>query len=264
MPSPVKQFALECGIPVRQPETLRDPEVVADIAALRPDLIVVVAYGLLLPGAVLDLPRLGCLNVHASLLPRWRGAAPIQQAILNGDAETGVCLMKMEAGLDTGPVFVCAATAIGPQETAGELHDRLALMGAKLLAEKLAAILAQELEPVAQDDRHASYAGKVRKEDAAIAWTSSAEEIQRKIRAYNPAPGAWFEFDGERVKCWKAVVLDQQDGKPGVILRAAKAGVDVACGAGTLRMQELQRPGRRKVSGAEFAAQQILTGKRLG
>ena len=263
-PGPVKQFCVERDIPVLQPVTLKDPHVVEEIANLRPDVMIVAAYGLILPGAVLDVPRLGCVNVHASLLPRWRGAAPIQQAILNGDSETGICLMQMDPGLDTGPVYARAAVEIGPEETAGALHDRLAKLGASLLVEQLPAILAGELEPVDQDEADATYAGKIRKEDAKIDWSLPAETLHRKIRAYNPVPGAWFELAGDRIKCWGAEVLDGSDGPAGVVLRSGSDGIDVACGDGALRLTMLQRPGRRRVSAAEFAAQTDYAGKRLG
>jgi methionyl-tRNA formyltransferase len=262
--SPVKEFALDQDIPVLQPVTLRDPDAVAEIAALDADLLIVAAYGLLLPQTVLDLPRSGCLNVHASLLPRWRGAAPIQHAILAGDAETGVCLMHMEAGLDTGPVYVSESTSIGDEETAGELHDRLARLGADLLVDKLEAILRGDLEAKQQDEIGATYASKIRRQDAALDWTRPAAEIARAVRAYNPVPGAWFELDGESIKCWQARVLDDGESPPGVVLDAGKDGVDVACGEGVLRLLEVQRPGRRRVTAAEFAAQNSLVGKRLG
>jgi methionyl-tRNA formyltransferase len=262
--SPVKEYALRQDIPVLQPVTLRDPDAVAEIAALDADLLIVAAYGLLLPQAVLDLPRSGCLNVHASLLPRWRGAAPIQHAILAGDAETGVCLMHMEAGLDTGPVYVSESTSIGDEETAGELHDRLARLGADLLVDKLEAILRGDLEAKQQDEIGANYASKIRRQDAALDWTRPAAEIARAVRAYNPVPGAWFELDGESIKCWQARVLDDGESPPGVVLDAGKDGVDVACGEGVLRLLEVQRPGRRRVTAAEFAAQNSLVGKRLG
>jgi methionyl-tRNA formyltransferase len=261
--SPVKKYAVDHNIPVWQPITLKDADVVAQIATLNPDIIVVAAYGLILPQAILDIPRCGCLNVHASLLPRWRGAAPIQQAILNGDTETGICLMQMEAGLDTGPVYASTATKIGDAESAGELHDRLAALGGELLVAKLPDIVAGKLNAVPQDESEATYAGKIRKQDAAMDWSLSAEEILRKIRAYNPVPGAWFELAGERIKCFKALVLDDVEGPPGVILQAGKSGIDVTCGRGALRMLEIQRPGRRKVTAGEFAAQQNLAGKRL-
>lgn len=261
--SPVKQYALAEDIPVLQPVTLADSDTQAMIADLDLDLFIVAAYGQILPQAVLDIPRRGCLNVHASLLPRWRGAAPIQHAILQGDSETGICLMQMQAGLDTGPVFASAATTIGSDETAGELHDRLATMGGELLVQKLDAILAGKLESVPQDDAAATYARKIRKEDAAIDWRRPAEEICRRIRAYNPVPGAWFEFGGESIKCWKATVLADRNGPSGEVLQAGRDGVDVACGSGALRLLEVQRPGRRRVTATEFAAQSNLAGKRL-
>ncbi len=262
-PSPVKNFALEQSIPVWQPATLKDPDIVSKIAELQPDLVIVAAYGLILPQAVLDIPRHGCLNVHASLLPRWRGAAPIQQAILNGDSETGICLMQMEAGLDTGPVFARAAIKIGENETAGELHDRLARLGGELLVERLPDILDGGLQAIQQDDRQATYAGKIRKQDAAINWNDDGEKIARKIRAYNPVPGAWFDYSDERIKCWKASVLDDIEGPAGVILQAGKDGIDITCGRGALRILELQRPGRRRISAGQFAEQLDLTGRRL-
>ena len=262
--SPVKEYAVARGIPVLQPVTLKDPDMVEKIAALEPDLMVVAAYGLLLPRAVLDVPELGCVNVHASLLPRWRGASPIQHAILCGDSRSGVCLMQMEAGLDTGPVYASAATDIGAEETAGQLHDRLAELGGRLLADKLDDILAGRLEPVAQDEASATYAGKIRRQDAAIDWSEAAIDIVHAIRAYNPVPGAWFKLDDEEIKCWRAAVLEGADGPAGVILEAGRDGVDVACGEAAVRLLEVQRPGRRRVTGAEFAAQANLTGKRLG
>ncbi len=261
--SPVKQFSVDNDIPVMQPVTLKDPHVVDEIAALQPDIMIVAAYGLILPRAVLDVPALGCVNVHASLLPRWRGAAPIQQAILNGDAQTGVCLMQMEEGLDTGPVYARASVDIGDDETAGELHDRLATLGGELLVAHLEAILAGEISPEAQDDDEATYAAKIRREDAEIDWRAPASEIARKIRAYNPVPGAWFDYGGEQIKCWKAIAHEDAEGPAGVVLQAGADGIDVTCGRGALRLLELQRPGRRHVTAAEFATQLNLAGKRL-
>lgn len=261
--SPVKQYALEQGIPLWQPETLKDPEVVSKLTDMQPDLIIVAAYGLILPQAVLEIPRHGCLNVHASLLPRWRGAAPIQQALLEGDSETGISLMRMEAGLDCGPVYATRTTAIGATETAGVLHDRLALLGGELLVEKLADILSGALDCVPQNDSLATYAGKIKTADAAITWSDSAPKILRKIRAYNPVPGAFFDLDGARIKCWKAELLDAADGPDGTILAAGKDGVDIACGEGCLRLLEVQRPGGRRITAAEFAAQAELRGKQL-
>jgi methionyl-tRNA formyltransferase len=262
--SPVKQYALQQSLPVLQPETLRDPEIAAVLSALQPDLMIVAAYGLLLPQSVLDIPAHGCLNVHASLLPRWRGAAPIQQAILAGDEETGVCLMQMEAGLDTGPVFVSRSTRIGDEETAGDLHDRLAVMGGELLVEHIATILSGERHAEPQDDALATYAGKIRKDDARLNWSDDAPTIARKVRAYNPVPGAWFEFGGERIKCWGATVIDGASGPAGTVLRADKTGIDVACGSGTLRLTALQRPGRRRIPAGEVAGQLDFADQRLG
>jgi len=262
--SPVKTFAVGKDIPVWQPATLKDSHIVAEIAAIKPDIMIVAAYGLILPQAVLDIPRHGCLNVHASLLPRWRGAAPIQHAILDGDARTGVCLMQMDAGLDTGPVFVSAATEIGADETAGELHDRLASLGGELLVAELPGVLAGKRVAAVQDESLATYAGKIRKQDAAINWSETALQICRKIRAYNPAPGARCVLDGEHIKCWKAVDLAAADGPASVILQAGRDGIDIGCGGGVVRVLEVQRPGRRPITAREFATQQILTGKRLG
>jgi methionyl-tRNA formyltransferase len=262
--SPVKTYALEHDIPVWQPVTLKDPDAVDHLSSLQPDLMVVAAYGLILPQAVLDVPRRGCLNVHASLLPRWRGAAPIQRSILAGDSRTGVCLMQMEAGLDTGPVFACAATPIDADESAGELYDRLAMMGGELLVDKIPDILAGTIEPSPQDDDAATYAGKLNKQEARIDWLDAAADIALQVRAYNPAPGAWFELGDERVKCWRAVALDHVEGPAGVVIQAGKDGIDVTCGSGALRLLEVQRAGRKRVSAGELAAQLDLSGKRLG
>ena len=261
--SPVKEFALGENIPVWQPETLKDPEVVADIAALEPDVMVVAAYGLILPQAVLDVPNVGCLNVHASLLPRWRGASPIQQAIMNGDEKTGVCLMHMEAGLDMGPVYVSATTKIEADETAGELHDRLALMGGELLHENIDDIVAGKMEAIPQDEALATSAGKILKQDARIEWNQPAQFVQRQVRAYNPAPGASFEFADEQIKCWRASIVGDIEAVAGTVVRADKDGIDIACSQGGLRLVEVQRPGRRKVSAAELAGQLDLAGKQL-
>ncbi len=263
MESPVKQFAAEHEMRVWQPETLKDADIVMRIAAAKPDLIVVAAYGLLLPQAVLDLPEHGCVNVHASLLPRWRGAAPIQAAILAGDTETGITLMKMEAGLDSGPVLATAALAIGSEETAGSLHDRLACLGGELLVQKTGEILDGTAVAVPQDQALATYAGKIRKQDAVIDWSDTAERIGRKIRAYNPVPGASFDLDGEIVKCWKGEPVDGYDGPAGTIVSADKDGIVVACAGGAVRLAEVQRPGRRRITAAEYAAQSTLGGKRL-
>ena len=250
--SPVKAFAVDEGIPVLQPATLRDDRVVAEIAALEPDLMVVAAYGLILPQAVLDIPPHGCLNVHASLLPAWRGAAPIQASILAGDEQTGISLMAMTAGLDCGPVYVRASIDIGAEETAGELHDRLAELVSRLLADSLDAILAGEIAAEPQDESSASYAGKIKTADAKLDWSLPATELHRRVRAFNPVPGAWFMMGEERIKCWRASVGDSADAPPGRILD--QAGVVVACGEGSLSLDRLQRPGRRPIGAEQFAA----------
>lgn len=261
--SPVKRFALEQNIGVLQPATLRDVDVVAALAALSPDIMIVAAYGLILPQEVLDIPQHGCLNVHASLLPRWRGAAPIQAAILNGDPETGVSLMSMTAGLDCGPVYVTQALAIGNDETAGELHDRLADLGGELLLRNFAAIVNGDLEAVAQDDSEASYAAKIDKQDAVLDWRRSAQELKRLVRAYNPVPGAWFDLDGQRIKCWQVSRLDDVYDEAGKVVSSGRRGIIVACGEGGLILESLQRPGKRPVTGAEFSAAVNLAGRTL-
>jgi methionyl-tRNA formyltransferase len=262
--SPVKQFALERDIEVLQPATLKDAEAVAQIAAFEPDALVVAAYGLILPQSVLDIPARACLNVHASLLPRWRGAAPIQAAILAGDAETGISLMAMTAGLDCGPVYVREALAIGGEETAGELHDRLADLGGRLLVRYFDAILGGSLEAVEQDDSRATYAGKISKRDALLDWRRPAGELHRRVRAYNPVPGAFFLLDGLAVKCWRAGLVEGAAGMPGEVLSAGRDGIVVACGRDALRLDTLQRPGKRPVTAAEFAGSVAMTGRQLG
>lgn len=280
--SPVKQYAEQRGIPVMQPVTLRDESVVADLAALRPDLMIVAAYGLILPQNVLDIPVQGCLNVHASVLPRWRGAAPIQAAILAGDARTGVSLMAMTAGLDCGPVFHIEEIEIGVNETAGELHDRLAALGGATLTAHLDDILAGELVSTAQDEDRTTYAPKIEKQDAAIDWSLPAAELVRRVRAYNPFPGAYCFVgaasaansglkalpplkplpQGCRLKVWRATAVDGS-AEPGTVLRSDRNGIIVASGAGALRLDELQLPGKRRATAQEFAGQLDLSGQRL-
>jgi methionyl-tRNA formyltransferase len=262
-PGPVKQFAVDHGINVWQPASLKDPGVIAALAALKPDLLIVAAYGLLLPQAVLDIPRLGAINVHASLLPRWRGASPVQAAILAGDTESGISLMQMEAGLDSGPVLAKEALRIREDETAGSLHDRLATLGGSLLARNLPAVADGSIHAVPQDPQQVTHAGKIVPDDARLDWSEAAERNARKVRAYNPVPGAWFELDGERVKCWSAKALQAGANVPGTVLAAGPEGIDIACGEGALRLSELQRPGRRRVSAKEFATQFELAGKHL-
>lgn len=261
--SSVKSYAQERQIPVWQPATLRDASIVADIGKLDPDVIIVAAYGLILSQAVLDLPGHGCINVHASLLPRWRGAAPIQAAILAGDPHTGISLMQMEAGLDSGPVYAREQIAIGDSQTAGQLHDRLATLGGDTLVRHLPQIVNGELQPAVQDESAVTYAGKIRTDDATLDWSVCAVQLQRMVRAYNPVPGAWFRLNDERIKCWSATLAGDQSGPPGTVLSAGKLGIDVYCGRGVLRMLELQRPGRKRVNAAEFAAQMSPIGTRL-
>jgi methionyl-tRNA formyltransferase len=261
--SSVKKFAAEQGLRVQQPETLKNAAVVAELAVLKPDLLIVAAYGLLLPQAVLDIPTIACINVHASLLPRWRGASPIQAAILAGDSKTGISLMQMEAGLDSGPVLAAESLSIGSNETAGSLHDRLATLGGDLLVRTLPKILSGDCRAQAQNPDEVTFARKIHSEDAAIVWSESAQFNARKIRAYNPLPGAWFTSLGERIKCWEAEAIDAGGAAPGTVMATGKEGVVVACGTGALRMTELQRPGRGRISAGELSTQLDLSDKRL-
>lgn len=257
-PSPVKQAALDAGIPVEQPESLKGSEAQARLRDYAPDLMVVIAYGLILPRTVLAIPRLGCWNVHASLLPRWRGAAPIQRAILAGDHETGVCLMRMEAGLDTGPVLLRAATSIDATDTGGSLHDRLASLGADVLRGGLARVLRGETLPeIPQPETGATYAHKLDKAEARLDFTLPATELECKVRAFDPWPVAEAELAGERVRVWATQALATDIGAtghatPGTIAAASKHGIDVACGRGALRILKLQRAGGRVITGADF------------
>ncbi len=247
-PSPVHAAAEALGIPVATPESFRDPAVLADFAALECDAAVVVAYGQILPRAALDAPRLGCLNLHASLLPRWRGAAPIQRAIMAGDAATGVCVMAMEAGLDTGPVLACRETPIGPEDTARTVHDRLAGIGAALMVETLAALAAGTLTPAPQPETGVTIAAKIGKAEARLDWGRSAVELGAHIRGLSPSPGAWCEIAGERVKLLLARPEDGT-GAPGEVLDDRLL---VACGAGALRLVTLQRAGKGAMDADTF------------
>lgn len=253
-PSPVKLEAIARGIPVFQPESLKTPEAQQQLRDLAPDLMVVVAYGLILPKAVLTIPTHGCWNVHASLLPRWRGAAPIQRAIQAGDAETGVCLMQMEAGLDTGPVLLKQHIAIGPNDTGGQLHDRLAALGEQVLSDGLG-LLRAGIKPIAQPQPEAgvTYAHKLDKAEARLDWAQDADALARTVRAFNPWPVAEAMLVGERVRIHGAIALDGNQGKaPGTLLAASRDGIDIACGHGALRLRVLQREGGKAITAADY------------
>jgi methionyl-tRNA formyltransferase len=245
--SPVKQLAVLHQIPVLQPQTLRDPAAQAELAALAPDLLVVVAYGLILPQAVLDIPRLGCINSHASLLPRWRGAAPIQRAIEAGDPESGVTVMQMEAGLDTGPMLLKVRTPIAADDTGGSLHDRLAGLGPQAVIQAIAGLAAATLMGEVQDDSLATYAHKLNKDEARLDWTRPAVELERLIRAFHPWPICHSTLNGEALKV-HAAELGEGSGAPGSLLAADKQGLTVACGQGALRLTRLQLPGGKALN----------------
>ncbi|MCL6608068.1 MAG: methionyl-tRNA formyltransferase [Geminicoccaceae bacterium] len=247
--TPVHEAAERLGLPIATPATLRDPSEQERLRALAPDLVVVAAYGLLLPEAVLAIPRLGCLNLHASLLPRWRGAAPIQRAILAGDRETGVCLMRMEKGLDTGPVYACRRTPIGPRETAGALHDRLAALAADLLLELLPAIAAGTAHPTPQPAEGVTYAAKIGPADQRLDFARAAVELDRQVRALSPAPGAWCLARGERLLVLEAEPVEGPKGAPGEVVGLP---LTVACGEGALALHRVQRAGRKAMSAAEL------------
>lgn len=253
-PSPVKLAALERGITVLQPETLKSQVSRDALKALQPDLMVVVAYGLILPRKILEIPRFGCWNVHASLLPRWRGAAPIQRAIEAGDRETGVCLMQMETGLDTGPVLLSQSLAIGEQDTAGQLHDRLAELGAQVLADGLG-LLRAGIRPVPrpQPEAGVTYAHKLEKSEAKLDWSLPATTLANKVRAFQPWPVAEAEIAGERLRIHAAIALPLAHGRaPGSVLAAGREGLDIACAEGALRIRTLQREGGKIITAADY------------
>ncbi len=254
--SPVKQLALQHGLTVLQPATLKTAEIQRSLAALEADVMVVAAYGLILPKAVLQLPRHGCLNIHASLLPRWRGAAPIQRAILAGDTETGITIMQMDEGLDTGDMLLRRSCPIGEHDTARMLHDKLAVMGADCILEALRLLEQNRLTPVKQDDGAACYAAKLLKSEAQIDWRQDARELERAIRAYNPYPVCQARLNGTAIKIWQATLVtgpgDEPGDEPGKVIEAGKSGITVACGKGALRLEKLQRPGGKAQSAAQF------------
>jgi methionyl-tRNA formyltransferase len=258
--SAVKALAERAGLPVAQPASLKDPRVTEQLRAAEADVMVVAAYGLILPAAVLGIPRLGCLNIHASLLPRWRGAAPIQRAILAGDRESGVSIMQMDEGLDTGPVLTREAVGIAPDETAQTLHDKLAELGARLVVRVLANVpLGQP-----QDDTLATYAAKIDKREACLDWRDAAEVLERKVRAFNPVPGAASTLGGQALKIWLAKAQSGH-GEPGMVLEAGAEGIVVGCGDGVLRISQLQRAGGKRLAAAPFLTGTPLpSGTRLG
>ncbi len=243
-PTPVHARALELGLPVRHPVSLRSEDAAKDFSDLGADVAVVVAYGLILPQQILDAPRLGCLNIHASLLPRWRGAAPIHRAIMSGDSETGICIMQMDAGLDTGPVLLRESTPIKADETTSDLHDRLAAMGSRMIVQTLAEL---PLPAVPQSEQGVTYAAKIDKSEARIDWARPALEVDRLIRGLSPFPGAWCDAAGERVKLLRSRIASGQ-GKPGEVL----TGLTIACGEGAIEVTLAQREGKRPMSPADF------------
>lgn len=249
---PVKELAQQYDIPVYQPLKLRQPEAVAELEALAPDLIVVVAYGQILPKSVLEIPAHGCINVHASLLPKYRGAAPINKAIIDGETETGITTMYMDVGLDTGDMLIKKSLSIGPEETAGELHDRLASLGRETMDETLQQLCAESLQREVQDDAQSTYASMMKKEDGRIDWSRSAQEIHNHVRGLDPWPGAYTSLNGELLKLAKTCPQELGGDKPGSVISADKDGVLIACGSGALLIKELQLAGRKRLMAGDF------------
>ncbi len=263
--SPVKRLATQHRIDVFQPPSLKNPADHAAIAAVQSDVMIVAAYGLILPQAVLDLPRLGCINIHASLLPRWRGAAPIQRAILAGDQETGITIMQMEAGLDTGPMLLVGKTPIAADDTAATLHDKLAALGAKLIVEALAKLEKNQLPATKQPSAGVTYAEKILKQEAVIDWNLTSQEIERRIRALQPFPVTQTPWRGEALKIWRAKSVADEGGAAGELRVIDGNRLIVGCGAGMLEILELQRPGGKRLSTKEFlAGNKIAAGERFG
>ncbi|HEY0940714.1 MAG TPA: methionyl-tRNA formyltransferase [Steroidobacter sp.] len=263
--SAVKQCALKHQLPVEQPQTLKDPAAVERLAQWQADLMIVVAYGLLLPKNVLDTPRLGCVNIHASLLPRWRGAAPIQRAIQAGDKETGVTIMQMDVGLDTGPMLLERVIPIGARETAATLHDRLSILGAEAVLEAIEAIAAGTATPRQQPEDGATYAAKIRKEEALIDWSRSAMDIDRQVRAFNPWPIAETRWNGQQLRVWEAIPLDKKtSAAPGTVVATSSDGIEVATGDGILQLTRVQAAGRKAMPAADFLRAHRPEGAVLG
>jgi len=263
--SPVKQLAVQQGVPICQPKNFRQEEDLRALQALQADLMVVVAYGLILPRRVLDAPRLGCINIHASLLPRWRGAAPIQRAIAAGDPETGITIMQMEEGLDTGPMWMKWRCPIATDETGGSLHDRMSLMGAEALMQALPGIMDGSVTPEIQDDTQSCYASKLEKAESRIDWTRQAGELDRQVRAFSPWPVAQADYAGKVLRIWESLVLPGGEGaRPGTVVGTGKEGIEVATGDGLLCITRLQLPGKKAVSAADFLNAHNLDGVVFG
>lgn len=258
MPSPVKSLAMQHNIPVYQPKSLRNEEAQQELASLNADLMVVVAYGLILPQTVLDTPEMGCINVHGSILPRWRGAAPIQRAIGAGDSESGVTIMQMDAGLDTGDMLLKSCCPILPEDTAADLHDRLIEVGCPALIETLNSMVAGQVHSEKQDDSQACYAHKMTKDEARLDWQKSAKFLACQVRAFNPWPVATTALDDTNIRVWEATALKEGSGEqPGTLIRADKDGLDIACSEGTLRIKRLQLAGSRAMT-----VQELLNSKK--
>ncbi len=264
-PTPVKTHAVETQLTVMEPTTLRSGVVVDELRAMNPDLMVVVDYGLIIPPDVLGIPRLGCVNGHASILPRWRGAAPIERAILSGDPETGISVMQMDEGLDTGDVLLVRRIAIGDGESAGDLRERMATLCAEALVEAVQGMAEGRLTPTPQPPEGACYAAKLTADEAALDWSRPAVELARRVRAYNPRPGAHTTYRGQRMKVLEAVPIEEMgETPPGTAYRADKGGIDVAAGEGALRLLTVQLPGGRPLSAAQFLNGHEMLGETLG